>query len=112
MCSSDLTSTEPLPTLKWELGTTRKVCADLPNCEPQSLAVLSAFAAVLGTTVQARHLTGRVIYSVHGRIGKPKGTTRVPRTTLLLRTCLFQDDEESEPQPATPSKPEAQGGTA
>jgi len=104
------TSTKPLPPLNWELSATRKVCADLPNSEPQSQAVLSAFAAVLGTTVRAWHLTGRVLYSVHGRIGKPEGTTHVPRTALMVRTCVFRDEEESEPQPATPSKPEAQGG--
>ena len=106
------TSVEPLPTLNWELDTTREVCADLPNREPQSQAVLAAFAAVLDTTVQARHLTGTVIYSVHGRIGKPEGTNHIPRTALMLRTYFFQDDEESEHQPTQPSKPGTQGRTA
>ena len=106
------TSAEPLPPIQWELGTTRKICADLPSCEPQSLAVLGAFAAALGTSVQVRRFSGRVLYSVHGRIGKPEGTDRIPRTGLLVRTWIFHDKEENGRQTATSPLPEASGRAA
>ena len=105
-------SPQPLPTIEWKLCSGRHVRVDLPGCEPQTLVLLSALADVLGTTLRARALPGGVLYSVHGRIGKPAGIDRVPRTTLWAWAFTARDLEESRRQPDVPPVPERWEGTA
>jgi hypothetical protein len=105
-------SSQPLPTIEWELCIGRHVRVDLPGSGLQTLVMLSALADALGTTLRARPLPSGVLYSVHGRIGTPVGADRVPRTELWASAFTARDVEESRRQPGVPLAPEQWEGTA
>lgn len=85
------TSTNPLPAVNWTLGVARQASAELPLSDPDPLATLDAFARTLGTTIRAQRFPGKVVYRVHGRIGRQEGSNQQPRTGVVIRATSFLD---------------------
>lgn len=92
-------SASPLPALNWTVGVTRQAFAELPaHAHADPVAVLKAFAAVLGTEVTVRHLPDRTVYAVRGRMGRKDGPMLQPRTQVAVRAVVRHplEDEEND----------------
>ena len=83
----------PLPVLAWTLGAFRAISADLPSFEPDAgrLATLDAYAAALGAVVTSRVASDRTVYTARSRIGRPEGTDRQPRTSVIIQATVWRD---------------------
>lgn len=86
-------SKTPLPVLNWRIGAGRTISADLPSFEPdaQRLATLDAYAAVLGAEVTSRVASDRTVYTVRGRIGRPEGSDRQPRISVIIQATVWRE---------------------
>lgn len=91
-------SKAPLPALNWTVGQFCAVSAELPSFEPdaQRLAVLDAYAVVLGVTVAGHATADRTLYTVRGRIGRPEGADKQPRITVTLRATVWHVPDETD----------------
>lgn len=89
-------SKTPLPVLCWHLGVGRAIGADLPTFEPDArrMDTLHAYAAVLGAEVTSRVASDKTVYTVRGRIGRPEGTDRQPRVTVILQATVWRELED------------------
>lgn len=92
-------SAAPLPVLNWTIGAFRAIGAALPAFEPDAdrLATLNAYAAVLGAAVTSRVASDRTVYTVRGRIGRPEGTDRQPRISVIIQATVWRDLDDLEP---------------
>ena len=83
----------PLPVLIWTLGAFRAISADLPSFEPDAgrMATLDAYAAALGAVVTSRAASDRTVYTVRGRIGRPEGTDRRPRISVIIQATVWRE---------------------
>jgi hypothetical protein len=91
-------SKTPLPVLCWRLGVGRSIGADLPSFEPDArrLAALDAYAGVLGTVVTERVEKDRIVYTVRGRIGRPEGTDKQPRVSVIIQATVWLDPADDD----------------
>lgn len=91
-------SKAPLPVLNWKLGAFREIGADLPSFEPgaKRMATLDAYAAVLGAEVTTREAPDRTVYTVRGRIGRPEGTDRQPRISVIIQATVWREPDDAD----------------
>ena len=90
----------PLPVIPWTLSVRHTVTARLSEYTPgptglrgDFLAVLTAYAQVLGEPVKELRLSGKTRHSVRGRIGRREGAKREPRTTVYIEADVWDEDD-------------------
>jgi hypothetical protein len=59
---------------------------------PNPMAALEAFARVLDTNIEERHLPGKTFHLVRGRIGECEGTDRLPRAGIPQCAVVRHDE--------------------
>lgn len=87
-----------LPAVPWRVADSRRAVADVGRLiDPATgtrrdpVAVLSVYAAALGTEVESTDLGDHTSYRVKALIGRPEGTRQQPRTTVVLVARVYRD---------------------